>query len=373
MRVFTVLFFALGLPGVLLVFAQNVKSRPRPDPANGERLFQSGCIACHGSDGKGAPLTSTAFTRSENFPDFTKCDQTTPEPDTAWKDVIVHGGPARRFSQIMPAFGELLSSDQIDDVIIYLRGLCTNSHWPRGELNLPRALLTEKAFPEDEVVISSAINAHGAPGVTTHIIHEQRFGMKNQIEIDVPITFQDQNHIRQGGVGDVSFGLKRVMYSNLHSGSILSLQGGVIAPTGDRARGFGAGTTTFEPFAAFDQLLPAHTFLQFQAGADLPRHPDIAPQLLFWRTALGKSFAASQGLGRLWTPMVEFTADRELSAGAKTNWDVTPQMQVTVSRRQHIRASIGVRKPATNTAGRPAQVMFYLLWDRADGKLTEGW
>ena len=73
--------------------------------------------------------------------------------------MIEHGGPSRGFSQIMPVFGKLLTSEEIDDVIAYLRGFCTNQHWARGELNLPRALVTEKAFPEDEVVISSAVNA----------------------------------------------------------------------------------------------------------------------------------------------------------------------------------------------------------------------
>jgi hypothetical protein len=273
----------------------------------------------------------------------------------------------------MPVWGKLLTSEQIDDVIAYLRGFCTNKHWPRGELNLPRALVTEKAFPEDEVVISSAVNARGAPGVTMDIIHEQRFGVKNQIEIDVPLEFQDQNHTWYGGVGDTTLALKREIFSSLNSGSILSLQGGVLVPTGSRTRGFGSGTTTFETFAAFDQLFRTNTFLQTQVGADLPRHTDIAPQSIFWRMAVGQSFAANRGLGRLWSPMVEFLADRDLRTGAKTNWDVVPEMQVTISRRQHIRANLGVRTPMTNTTGRPVQLMFYLLWDWGDGKLTEGW
>jgi hypothetical protein len=54
---------------------------------------------------------------------------------------------------------------------------------------LPRAIATEKAFPEDEVVLSSAFNAQGAPGIVSHIIHEQRFGKKNQLEVDVPLNF----------------------------------------------------------------------------------------------------------------------------------------------------------------------------------------
>jgi mono/diheme cytochrome c family protein len=362
----------LILAGPVVLFAQTIKQRSH-DVKNGERIYKSGCIACHGAKGSGAPETLTEFKRPDTFPDFTRCDQTTPEPNSAWKDVILHGGPSRGFSEIMPAFGQLLTSDQIDDVIAYMRAFCRSDHWARGELNLPLAQVTEKAFPEDEEVLTTQVNAHGAPGVSTHIIHEQRFGMHNQLEVDVPFLFQDEKHTWYGGVGDATLGVKREMWSSLRTGSILSLFGGVIVPSGNRQRGFGSGTTTFETFAAFDQLFPTNTFVQFQVGADLPRHTDIAPQTVFWRTAIGQSFAANHGLGRLWTPMIEFVADRDLVDRAKTNWDVVPEMQVTLSRRQHIRASLGYRKPFTNVAGRQSQVVFYILWDWADGKLTEGW
>lgn len=356
-----------------LLLSQTLKYSKPPDAKNGEVLYKDGCIACHGRNGNGAPLSSTEFKPPDTFPDFTRCDQTTAETNLTYKDVIVHGGPKRGFSQIMPAFGELLSSEQIDDLIAYLRGFCTNKRWPRGELNLPRALVTEKAYPEDEVVISTAMNVSGAPGFTTDVIHEQRFGMNNQIEIDVPINSQDQNHAWNSGLGDITFAVKRVMFANLHSGSILSLQGGVLAPVGSHKYGFGNGTTTFEPFASFDQLFPANTFLQFQLGADLPHRTDITPQSLFWRAAVGQTFAGDNRLGRMWSPMVEFLADRDLMDGAKTNWDVLPEMQVTISARQHVRFDIGVRTPMTNTAGRDKQLVFYLLWDWADGKLWEGW
>jgi hypothetical protein len=48
-------------------------------------------------------------------------------------------------------------------------------------------------------------------------------------------------------------------------------------------------------------------------------------------------------------------------------------MQVTISKRQHIRADLGVRIPVNNTPGRPVQLMFYILWDWQDGRLNEGW
>jgi mono/diheme cytochrome c family protein len=371
--------FAFAVPVALLsvtassLHSQTIHYAKPPDAKNGERIYKGGCIACHGAEGKGAPETSTEFTRPDTFPDFTDCNGTTPEPNSAWKAVILHGGPERGFSQIMPAFSELLTSGEIDDVIAYMRKFCTNKHWARGELNLPRAIVTEKAFPEDEVVVSTAVNATGAPGFTTDVIHEQRFGVHNQIEVDVPFNAQNQNHSWNGGVGDITFAVKREMFSSLRTGSILSLQAGLLPPTGNSKLGFGSGTTTFETFAAFDQLFPTNTFIQFQMGADLPRHADIAPQSLFWRTAAGQSFAKDHGLGRLWSPMVEFLADRDLQDGAKTNWDVLPEMQVTISQRQHVRAAVGVRAPMTNTQGRNPSVVMYVLWDWADGKLWEGW
>ena len=75
----------------------------------------------------------------------------------------------------------------------------------------------------------------------------------------------------------------------------------------------------------------------------------------------------------MWSPMVEFLADRNLQTGARTNWDVMPEFQVTLSKRQHVRFDVGLRLPATNTSGRQTQVVFYLLWDWLDGKLLEGW
>jgi hypothetical protein len=168
-------------------------------------------------------------------------------------------------------------------------------------------------------------------------------------------------------------GFKRELFSSLRTGSIFSLQAGVLLPTGDSHRGFGAGTTTFEPFAAFDQLFRSNTWVQLQMGGDVVSHHDTTPNSIFYRAALGQTFARDHGLGRQYSPMVELVATRDFSTGAVTDWDVIPQMQVTISPRQHIRADLGVRAPFTDTQGRKPQVLFYVLWDWADGKFWEGW
>src|SRR3569833_1997798 len=164
---------ALLATASLALFAQTLVYKRKPDAKSGKTIYEGGCIACHGADGRGADEKLTEFKRPGTRPDFTRCDQTTPEPNSAWKAVIVNGGPYLGFSTIMPRFRDLLSNDQIDDVVANLRTFCSSSHWPRGELNLPRAIVTEKAFPEKEVVWSTAVNASGAPGLETHVIHEQ--------------------------------------------------------------------------------------------------------------------------------------------------------------------------------------------------------
>ena len=119
--------------------------------------FQSRMRSLSWTERQGNAKSHRRFEPPRTFPDFTECSQTTPEDSTAWKAIITHGGPNRGFSQIMPSFRQALSSEQIDKVIGYMRGFCHEPKWPRGELNLPRALVTEKAYPEDEVVLSTAV------------------------------------------------------------------------------------------------------------------------------------------------------------------------------------------------------------------------
>ena len=68
---------------------------------------------------------------------------------------------------------------------------------------------------------------------------------------------------------------------------------------------------------------------------------------MFWRVAIGQAMAPDHMLGRLFSPMVEFLAVRDFKPGASTDWDVLPEMQITISRRQHVRIGFGVRSSGT--------------------------
>ncbi|MCU1293787.1 MAG: cytochrome c, class [Bryobacterales bacterium] len=346
----------------------------KPKLNTGAEIYQAACVACHGPDGKGMPDTTVGFQKPKTFPDFTQCSQTTPELDKDWKATVRDGGAGRGLSRIMPAFGDALNSKQRDQVVQYLRGFCTDKIWPRGEFNLPLPQFTEKAFPENEVIITSRVNAQGTPGVTNDIISENTFGARNQLEIDAPIDFsRSAPGLWHGGVGDATIGLKRVVFANLRTGSILSGFGGIIVPSGSTTHGLGTGTTQFETFAAFAQLLPRESFVQLQAGTDQPIDTLKAPRSLFWRSAFGKTFRQSNGVGRMWTPMMEVVANKDFLPQTTPDWDIVPQFQVTLSQRQHVRVNIGTRIPVTNTSNRPIQVVFYVLWDWFDGSLLKGW
>ncbi len=71
--------------------------------------------------------------------------------------------------------------------------------------------------------------------------------------------------------------------------------------------------------------------------------------------------------------MVEFLASRELESGHKTRWDILPQCQITLNRRQHIMLNLGIRIPVRETADRDPEFLVYLLWDWFDGGLLQGW
>jgi hypothetical protein len=172
-------------------------------------------------------------------------------------------------------------------------------------------------------------------------------------------------------VGDIALSAKRALFHSLSKGSIFSIAGEVILPTGDDDVGLGSGTTIFEPYAAFGQILAGSGFLQLQGGMEIPADRDRADET-FWRAALGRSFTQGR-FGRAWSPMVEFLGSRELAEGDTARWDLVPQVQVTLNTRQHVMVNAGVRIPLNERGSRSTQVMVYILWDWFDGGFLDGW
>ena len=344
----------------------------RRDITTGEQIYRTTCAACHGADGKGAPRTTVGF--AETLPDLTDCKLTSSEMDADLVAIIRDGAPVRGLTRIMPAFRDLLTAAEIRSVIDYIHSLCHESGWPRGDFNLPLPQVTEKAFPEDEMVLTSAASTGGPGSVTNHVIFEKRFGSHDQLELDVPFGFvaRPGHSSWAGGLGDISIAPKHVFWSSLSSGTILSGLAGVILPTGDQPTGLGSGTTAFEGYLLGAQLLPRRSFFQFQGGVELPVDRTRAQPAASWSGALGKTVAFGP-ITRIWSPMVELTGTRDFIKGAPVDWDVVPQFQLSLSALQHVRMGVGVDIPLTDTRTRYSQIRAYLLWDMYDGTLLQGW
>jgi hypothetical protein len=371
-RMTFLLFWVLLGPLVPPVFGQT----PDPSPRD---LYVRSCSSCHGADGRGTPSNVVGF--DVPMPDFTDCVFASREPFDDFLGVAHEGGPLRGFERTMPAFGSALSREELELVVGYVKGFCADRAWPDGAFNLPLALATEKAFPEDETVFKTTVGTGDLPSVMNKLVYEKRFGARNQLEVVVPFGWRkvagsnappgpDQWN---GGIGDLAIGLKRVLFHNLGSGSIASFTLETILPTGNEARGFGKGYTVLEPFVTFGQFLPLDAFVQLQTGLEIPTDSDRGTREGLFRVALGRTFTAGGEWGRAWSPMVELLAAREFEEGASTVWDILPQMQVTLNQRQHIMANFGVRLPLTETSGRDPQFLFYILWDWFDGGFFEGW
>jgi mono/diheme cytochrome c family protein len=338
-----------------------------PSSATGEDIYRAACVTCHAPDGRGSARTTVGFDVA--LPDFADCAFATAEADVDWHAVVHEGGRIRGLDRHMPAFGDALSDAQIHAVVTYVRGFCPNAAWPRGDLNFPRAFFTEKAFPENEVVYTSTVTRGDAPGVGNEIVYERRFGARNQIEAVIPIDTVRQNGQWEAGLGDVALAFRRTLIASHAAGTIAAAGGEVSFPTGHADRGLGNGFHVFEPFAMVGQTLPRNAFVQLHGGFEIPS--DGSSKEAYLRSAIGVTHMSDRGFGRSWSPQVELLFARPF--GGEAEWDVVPQLQVSLSKIQHVMVAGGVRIPLNARDERGPAIVTYLLWDWFDGPITSFW
>lgn len=361
---------AIGVLGALGAFRLSAADAPE---TVAQRTYEQYCSGCHGLDGR-SEIGRQAY--QLDMPDFADCSFISREPHSDFFAVTSAGGPVRGFSELMPAFGGVLTAQEIDAALNYMRTFCTDDDWPRGELNLPRPLITEKAYPEDEAVVTAIWNVDKEDALSSIWVYEKRFGARSQIEVELPVGYKDRPVPKDGsafGIGDLSLGFKYAVYHDLSRGAIVSLGGEVVLPTGDDDDGFGKDTLIFEPYVAVGKILFHDGFLQLQALAEFPEDTDKANKEYQLRSAFGWTFT-QRGFGRAWTPMLEVVGKWEdEDQGTERFLDIAPQFQVTLNTRQHVILNVGVIIPVTNTSGRPTRLGVYLLWDWFDGGFLDGW
>jgi mono/diheme cytochrome c family protein len=207
--VLVLLFCALGIA--------DAHAQPSERGRSGAELYVAACAACHATDGTGSPQALVGF--DDPIPDFTDCSFATPEAGADWFAVAHAGGPVRAFSRRMPSFGAALSAAELERIIDHVRRFCDDPTWPRGELNLPRALVTEKAYPENEALLTTSVQKGAARELTNEFIYERRFGVRNQFEVAVPLTMQANEGDRWlRGLGDIAVAAKRSCCRRVRTG-----------------------------------------------------------------------------------------------------------------------------------------------------------
>ena len=359
--------------------AQSAGATPEPairPEATGEEIYRAACATCHAADGRGSPSGLVGFAlplaNGHGFPDFTDCATNTVEPSGDWIAVVHSGGRVRALDRRMPAFGDALSDVEIARVVRHLWTFCRDRSWPRGDLGFPRGLFTEKAFPENEVLFFTS-SRPGRAGVTENVVYERRFGSRGTYEINVPFALGqvDEAGPWRRGLGDVEISVRQTVLASHERGSILAVGGAVTLPTGKESLGLGNGYSVFEPLLLAGQMLGASGFVQLQAGYEIVSDRARGANEAFARMALGYTWAGDAGRARAWTPMAELMFARP--SGGPVEWDVVPQVQISLSKLQHVLVNVGVRLPLTQRDTREPQLVTYLLWDWFDGGLFDFW
>ena len=329
----------LLFPAVALVLA--IHTPPSPD--SGAALFQAWCKSCHGADGRGVP---SAAARLEVPPaDLRDCKASTAEPEERWVEIVSQGGAAFGLSLDMPAFGEAATPSQIRAVVRYARSLCGELGWPPGELNFPRMFLVEKAYPEDEVVITD--HARGQ-----EVIYERRLGRRFQMEVSARSAFDGQPNALDGLTG----ALKYNVWHSLERRALASVGLEAAPPIGRQ------DLWEIEPFVAFG-VAPATGFVvQGEITSTWEETQGI--------NAFSYRLGVGQEMGRL-VPMVE--AGWTVPVEGEHALSLYPQVWVRLSRLGHVAASLGAELPAVGPEPRHPRLIAFVLWDFGDAPLFRGW
>lgn len=335
------LLFAISIAATAHVSAQT--------PATIPAMWDAWCARCHGADGSGrvpgSPVPIAPL-------DFSDCRVASPEPDADWELAIRDGGPAVGLSSMMPAFGDALTAEQIRGFVAYMRTFCREAGWPHGNLNFPRALFTEKAFPENEFLVVP-MASHGSTADeawSARVIYERRVGRRTQIEFGVPLRSSRVDGHGFTGLGDVEVAAKHVLAASASRGAIVSGGLEIVLPTGRESRGLGSGAAVFEPYVAAG-LVRNGTYLQAQLKLELPARG--RRRTLVYNAYVGRDLGETPDT---WTLGIELTGENGELA-------LAPQARKGLTRTGALAAAIGTRLPLNRRREREIQWIGYLLWE----------
>ena len=336
-------------PVNVLLLAAALSGQPTTIPA----MWTEWCARCHAEDGSGKVSEPTVTVEPM---DFTDCKVSSPEPDADWERAIAKGGPGVGLSPEMPAFEDSLTPEQIRLFVSHIRGFCKDTGWPIGNANFPRPLVTEKAFPENELVLVPAISHYPeetAPSITDgsfKAVYERRFGKQSMFELSVPLVSTNSLLTRTSGLGDMAIGLKHAAYFS--GARIISVGIELALPTGDRFKAHGSGAIRIEPYVSAG-MMPGNWYWQSQVKPEISTNTVRARHHVVYNTYLGRD---TSNAPNTWTIGVELNGEDDLVA-------LTPQLRKGLTGTGALAASAGMMVPLNNREEQGLRWVGYLLWE----------
>jgi hypothetical protein len=300
-------------------------------------MWTEWCARCHAADGSGKVEVPTITVEPM---DFTDCKVATPEPDADWQLAIAHGGPAVGLSSQMPAFGDTLSAEQVDAFVDHIRTFCRERGWPHGNMNFPRPIFSEKAFPENEFIIAPIVS--GTSDVEVAAIFERRLGRRAMWEVALPMA----NHGPHGTISRVELAMKYVLNTDAARTQITSVGMEVM---------LGRGTAVFEPYVAAGTIW-REVYLQGQAKIELPADRTKADRAFVYNLYAGRDTSA---MPTTWTFGVELNGDNDKLA-------LTPQARKGLTKTGALAAAVGLRLPLNQRREQGTRLAGYVLWEYLD-------
>src|SRR5207245_11616558 len=188
---------------ILLMLVADACGQSVGHPRRGRAVFEQYCTLCHGSDAKGTgPLAKTLPVPPA---DLTDCRRTAEDPVEVTEGTIRHGGSYVGLSPVMPAWQGKLTDEQIADAASYVKTLCSDPDWVPGELNLPRPLITDKAYPEQEAIVGSRFGRGPSKNTETFGTIEYRINGLTSVELTTNyLKTRPDGGQPHAGLGDAS-------------------------------------------------------------------------------------------------------------------------------------------------------------------------
>ena len=174
-----------------------------PRPATGEQIYRAACSTCHGVDGKGAPQQVVGFAlpmpNGHGFPDFTDCATNTVEPLADWVAVAQRGGRIRALDRHMPAFGDALSGEQLQQAREVPVELLPGPGVAARRLEPAAGVLHREGVPRERDRVDDRRHRVGRRRPSANeLVYEHRLGARGQYEVKVPFGATQQRDERRG-------------------------------------------------------------------------------------------------------------------------------------------------------------------------------